>query len=88
MKKGADDARGQPSPGAGRPRTRRSRLMLAILGMILCVLLAVGIVLQEGGRIVQVDRRGHLYSPILRQMMGKHRKASKPVEAPALPSAG
>jgi hypothetical protein len=86
MEKGADDARGQPGPGAARPRTRR--LMLAILGMILCVVLAVGIVLQEGGRIVQVDRRGHLYSPILRQMMSKHHRASKPAEAPAAPPAG
>jgi len=59
--------------------------MFSILGMILCVILAVGIVLQEGGRIVQVDRHGHLYSPILREMMGKHRKAPTPkrVEPPA-----
>ncbi len=60
--------------------------MLAILGMILCVALAIGIVLQEGGQVVQFDRHGHIYSPILRQMLGKHRK-SHPSQ-PAAPSSG
>ncbi len=87
MEGGVDDARGGAGLRAGRPRRKSRRLMLAILGMVLCVVLAVGIVLQEGGRVVQVDRRGHLYSPILREMIGKHRKAPapKPVEPPAAP---
>lgn len=62
--------------------------------MIVSVVLAVALVMQEGGQIVAVDRHGHLYSPFLRQMMTSHRKASKPATpapansdpAPAAPS--
>jgi len=84
MEAGAEDARS--GPGLEAPRTKSRRLMLAIVGMILCVVLAVGIVLQEGGQVVQFDRHGHLYSPLLREMLGKHHK-SHPSQ-PAAPSSG
>ncbi len=54
--------------------------------MILCIVLAVALVLQEGGRVVQIDSQGHVYSPILRDMMGNHTPQSNPAGQPGAPS--
>jgi hypothetical protein len=72
------DDRETADASRAKPRSRRSRLVLAILGMILSVLMAVMIVMQEGGDMFRVNRQGHLYSPFLRRLMRTHRQASKP----------
>jgi hypothetical protein len=78
---------GNPGGASTRSGARRSkRILLAIIGMILCIILAVGLVLQEGGRVVQVDSRGHLYSPILRDMMGNHQPQPNSAGQPGAPS--
>jgi hypothetical protein len=46
--------------------------------MIVSIVIAVGLVMQEQGQIVRVDRHGHLYSPFLRQMVASRRKGSHP----------
>lgn len=68
---------GEAGSARPEPRSPRRKLLLAIVGMILSIVLAVGLVLQEQGQIVSVDHEGHLYSPFFRQMIA-HRKESKP----------
>jgi hypothetical protein len=63
-------------------RPLRSRLPLAIMGMVLALMMAVALVLQEGGELVGVDHHGHLYSPFIRHMTAAHR----PAPAPASPA--
>jgi hypothetical protein len=77
MEPDPNDGRDRPDTLRAKPRSGRSRLVLAIVGMILSVIMAVAIVMQEGGHLVARDHRGHLYFPFLRQMMGAHRKGSK-----------
>ncbi|MBF6570218.1 MAG: hypothetical protein IVW54_15210 [Candidatus Binataceae bacterium] len=43
------------------------RISAAIFGMLLSVVLAVAIVMQEGHRLWNRDSHGHLYSPLLRK---------------------
>jgi len=76
MASSTSDPHGRADAGSARPR--RSRLLLAIVGMALSIILAVGLAMQEGGRVIRFDHRGHPYSPILRELLGRHRPAPDP----------
>jgi len=54
------------------------------MGMILALMIAVALVLQEGGQLVGVDRHGHLYSPFIRRMTATHRRRPAPASSPHL----
>ncbi|HTW86469.1 MAG TPA: hypothetical protein VMD75_00560 [Candidatus Binataceae bacterium] len=79
MKQEKIDRDGEVGLAQAEPRSPRRKLLFAIMGMILAIVFAVGLVLQEQGQIVRVDPQGHLYSPFIRQIVGH--KESKPSAA-------